>query len=182
GGCRMLLFGLETASERMIQHMCKGTQRETMSRVLRTGAQAGIWNHTFFFFGFPTETMDDAQATVNFIYAHPDSIHSASPGEFVLERYSPAHQNPAKFSVARVIEKSEQDLAIYFEYELEAGLDENMARTLVERLLDVLPGKRFGQYYLHDVNRFLYASHLRESGKPFPAWLGKEGVTQDAIS
>jgi hypothetical protein len=181
GGCRMLLFGLETASDRMIQHMVKGTQRETMSRVLKESARAGIWNHTFFFFGFPTETMDDAQATVNFIYAHQDSIHSASPGEFVLERYSPAHQNPAKFGVKRVVAKPEQDLAIYFEYAPETGLDENLAHTLVERLLDVLPGKRFGQYYLHDANRFLYASHLRAQGKSFPAWLAKEETKQNAI-
>jgi anaerobic magnesium-protoporphyrin IX monomethyl ester cyclase len=174
GGCRMLLFGLETASERMIQHMNKGTQRETMSRVLKEGTRAGIWNHTFFFFGFPTETMQDAQETVNFVYAHQDSIHSASPGEFVLERSSPVHQNPARFGVKRIIAKPEQDLAIYFEYELESGLDENMAHTLVERLLDVLPGKRFGQYYVHDVNRFLYASHLHAQGKSFPPWLVNE--------
>ncbi len=49
GGCVMLLFGLETASERMIQLMVKGTQRETMSRLLQEGTQAGIWNHTFSF-------------------------------------------------------------------------------------------------------------------------------------
>ena len=174
GGCRMLLFGLETASERMIQRMVKGTQRETMSRVLKEGAQAGIWNHTFFFFGFPGETMEDAQETVNFIYAHQDSIHSASPGEFVLERYSPVHLNPAKFGVKRIIEKPNQDLAIYFGYEPESGLDEGMAHTIVERLLDVLPGKRFGQYYVHDVNRFLYASHMYAQGKPFPPWLVNE--------
>ncbi len=176
GGYRMALFGLETASERMIQHMIKGTQRETTSRILREGTQAGIWNHTFFFFGFPTETMEDAQETVNFIYAHQDSIHSASPGEFVLERYSPVHLNPARFGVKRVIEKPEQDLAIYFDYEPESGLDENMAHTIVERLLDVLPIKRFPQYYVHDVNRFLYASYLHDHGRPLPPWLADEEI------
>jgi anaerobic magnesium-protoporphyrin IX monomethyl ester cyclase len=174
GGCRMLLFGLETGSERLIQHMCKGTQRQTMSRILQASTQAGVWNHTFFFFGFPTETIAEAQETVNFIYAHQDSIHSASPGEFVLERYSPVYLNPAKFGVKRLIAKPEQDLAIYFDYELESGLDESMAHTIVERLLDVLPTKRYGQYYLHDVNRFLYASHLHAQGQAFPLWLADE--------
>jgi hypothetical protein len=174
GGCRMLLFGLETASDRLIQHMRKGTQRETMSRILKQGAQAGIWNHTFFFFGFPTETLAEAQETVNFVYAHQDSIHSASPGEFVLERYSPVYLHPAGFGVKRLIAQPEQDLAIYFDYELESGLDADMAHTIVERLLDVLPTKRYGQYYLHDVNRFLYASHLYAQGQPFPLWLADE--------
>ncbi|MEP7200831.1 MAG: radical SAM protein, partial [Chloroflexota bacterium] len=171
GGCRMLFYGLETASERMIEHMVKGTRLETMSRVLKEATQAGIWNHTFFFFGFPTETMDDAQETVNFLYAHQDAVHSAGFGAFILERYAPAHLDPARFGITRVIEKPERDLAIYFDYELESGIDESMARTLVERLLDALPGKRFGQYYTHDVHRFLFASHLHEQGRPLPVWL-----------
>jgi hypothetical protein len=182
GGCRMLFYGLETASERMIQHMVKGTQPETMSRVLKEGTQAGIWNHTFFFFGFPTETMEDAQETVNFLYAHQDSVHSAGFGAFVLERYAPAHLDPTRFGIKRIIEKPERDLAIYFDYELESGLDERMAHTLVDRLLDALPGKRFGQYYTHDVHRFLYAGYLYAQGKPAPAWLANEEVKPAATS
>jgi len=182
GGGRMLLFGLETASERMIEHMVKGTRRETMSRILKEGAQAAIWNHTFFFFGFPTETMEDAQDTVNFIYAHQASIHSAAPGVFVLERYSPAHLHPVRFGIRRVIEEPERDLAIYFDYEPESGIDANMAHTLIERLLDVLPTKRYGQYYVHDVYRFLYASYLHTRSQPFPLWLADEEIKQDAVS
>jgi anaerobic magnesium-protoporphyrin IX monomethyl ester cyclase len=182
GGGRMLLYGLETASERMIEHMVKGTQRETMSRILKESAQAGIWNHTFFFFGFPTETMEDAQDTVNFIYTHQGSIHSASPGEFVLERYSPVYLDPARFGVRRIIEKPERDLAVHFDYELESGIDQAMAETIVERLLDVLPTKRFGQYYVHDVYRFLYTSHLHAQGQALPPWLADEEVKQDAVS
>lgn len=176
GGGRMLLFGLETASERMMEHMVKRTQRETMSRILKEGAQAGIWNHTFFFFGFPTETMEDAQETVNFIYAHQDSIHSAAPGEFVLERYSPVYLDPAKFGVRRIKDMPDHDLAIYFDYEPESGIDDTMAHTIVERLLDVLPTKRFGQYYVHDVYRFLYASRLHTENRPLPLWLADEEV------
>ena len=39
-----------------------------MSRILVESADAGIWNHTFFFFGFPGETLEDAQKTVNFLF------------------------------------------------------------------------------------------------------------------
>jgi hypothetical protein len=176
GGCRMLLFGLESASERMIRRMVKGTQRDQMSRVLNASAQAGIWNHVFFFFGFPGETMDDAQETVNFVYAHQHAIHSASLGTFVLERYSPAHLHPEKFGIRRIIQKPGQDLAIYFDYEVESGLDDKLAGTIVERLLGVLPTKRYGQYYVHDVYRFLYVSRLHAQGQPLPLWLADEEV------
>ncbi len=175
-GCRMLFYGLETASERMVKHMVKGTEGNNVSRVLREGTQAGIWNHTFLFFGFPTETIEDAQDTVNFLYAHQDAIHSAGLGTFILERYSPAHLDPARYGVTRIIEKPERDLAIYFDYELASGMDEAMAKTVLDRFVDNLPGKRFGQYYTHDVHRFLFASHLHAQGKPYPTWLGDDAT------
>ena len=171
GGGRMLFFGLETASERMIEHIAKGTQRETMSRILKESAQAGIWNHTFYFFGFPTETREDAQDTIDFLYAHQASIHSASPGEFVLERYSPVYLDPARFGVRQILEKPERDLAVHFDYELESGIDAATAHAIGERLLKELPTKRFFQYYVHDAYRFLYASHLHVRGQAFPLWL-----------
>jgi len=171
GGCRMLLFGLETAAETTIARMHKGTERETMSRILQDSAAAGIWNHTFFFFGFPGETMEAAQETVNFLYAHQDAIHSASPGAFVLERYAPAERLPDEYGIRRIHRDAARDLAIYFDYELAAGLDEAMANRLATRLVDVLPEKAFGQYYVADAYRFLYASDLWDKGEAMPLWL-----------
>jgi anaerobic magnesium-protoporphyrin IX monomethyl ester cyclase len=171
GGGRMLFFGLETACERMMEHIVKGTQRQTMSRILKEGAQAGIWNHLFYFFGFPTETMGEAQETIDFIRAHHDSIHSASPGEFVLERYSPVYSEPGKFGVARIIQNPELDLAVYFKYELESGIDAAKAHAIVMQLRDQFPARRHFQFYVYDVYRFLYASHLHAQSQALPLWL-----------
>jgi hypothetical protein len=118
--------------------------------------------------------MEDAQATINFIYAHQDSIHSASPGEFVLERYSPVYIDPAKFGVRSILEKPELDLAVHFEYKLESGIDEATAYNIVKRLYDEFPTKRFFQFYIYDVYRFLYASHLHAQGQALPLWLADE--------
>ena len=175
GGC-MLLFGLETASEPIMDAMAKGTQLEHMGRILQESATAGIWNHTFFFFGFPGETIENAQDTVNFIYQNKYAIHSASPGAFALERYSPAHRYPETYNIKRVIEDPERDLAIYFDYEVESGMDEAMAELVVSRFVDNLPEKRFGHYYMTDTYRFLYAAHLRETGAPHPPWVVPEEV------
>lgn len=56
------------------------------------------------------------------------------------------------------MEKPEDDLAIYFAYEAAAGMDEAMANLVAERLQDVFPRKRFPQFYVNDVYRFLYTS------------------------
>jgi anaerobic magnesium-protoporphyrin IX monomethyl ester cyclase len=174
GGGRMLFFGLETASERMIEQMVKGTQRETMSRIIKESVQAGIWNHSFYFFGFPTETLEDAKATIHFIEDHRDAVNSASPGEFVLERYSPVYLDPARYGVRRILEKPEQDLAIYFDYELESGIDNATAHKIVQSIYSAFPAKRYFQFYIYDVYRFLYASYLHEKGQALPLWLEKE--------
>jgi len=171
GGCRMLLFGLETASEPIIQRMVKGTERATMGRVLDQGAAAGIWNHTFFFFGFPGETIDNAQETVNFVYEHKLGIHSASVGTFLLERYAPAYLSPEKYGITHIVHDPNRDLAIYFDYRVKEGLDEKTADLVASRLVDVLPAKRYGHFYVNDVYRFLYASHLHQQGRRLPPWL-----------
>ena len=171
GGCRMIMFGLESASQAIIDHMIKGTELPHMSRILKESAAAGIWNHTFFFFGFPGETLDDAQQTVNFIYAHGDSINSAAMGTFLMERLSPAYRYPASFGVSRIIEDPMRDLAIYFPYEVSNGLDEAMAERVHDGVLDSLPAKPYPQFYVSDVYRFLYAGRLSLDGESNPAWL-----------
>jgi anaerobic magnesium-protoporphyrin IX monomethyl ester cyclase len=174
GGCRMILFGLESASEAIMQRMQKGTQLEHMHRILRESAEAGIWNHTFFFFGFPGETLDDAQQTVNFLYEHKLHLNSAGFGTFLLELDAPAHRFPASFGVSRVIERPEQDLAIYFEYEAAEGMDAKMAELVASRFLGALPQKHFPQFYINDPYRFLYACHLGRVGRRPPPWLAAE--------
>ncbi len=176
-GCRMLLYGLESASEPVMKAMIKGTSKQEMARILHTATRLGIWNHTFFFFGFPGETLETAQETVNFVYENQEYIHSASPGAFLMEIYSPAYREPAKFGVREIIDNPERDLAIYFEYRLDtattgqAALDEGAANELSERFVEQLPDKRYGQFYMSDVLRFLYSCQLHRQGLPLPRWI-----------
>lgn len=174
-GCRMILFGLESASEAIMDRMIKGTKVDDMSRILRESGEVGIWNHTFFFFGFPGETLEDAQETVNFLFNHKPYIHSAAMGTFLMERYSPAHRFPEKFGVSRVIEEPEKDLAIYFDYEVDGGMDADFADRVADGFMNTLPDKSYPQFYANDVYRFLYASYLAEQEKQMIPWLIPEG-------
>lgn len=171
GGGRMFLFGLESASEQIMQRMVKGTTLEHMHRILRESTEIGIWNHTFFFFGFPGETLQDAQETVNFLYEHQEHIHSAAFGTFLLEVDAPAHKFPKSFGISKVVEQPEKDLAIYFDYEVAEGMDNELAERVADGFLNALPEKPYPQFYLNDVYRFLYACHLSREGTPPPPWL-----------
>ena len=154
-----------------MQRMLKGTELEHMHRILRESAEAGIWNHTFFFFGFPGETLADAQQTVNFLYEHKQHVNSAGFGPFLLEIDAPVHQSPASFGVSRVIERPEKDLAIYFDYEITDGMDAHMVELVSSRFMEALPKKHYPQFYIYDVYRLLYACHLSRLGRPMPPWL-----------
>jgi hypothetical protein len=72
------------------------------------------------------------------------------------------------------VEDPDKDLAIYFDYQVERGMDDRMAALVEERFLDALPQKPYPQFYVSDVYRFLYASHLSERGAPHPPWLVME--------
>ena len=54
-----------------------------------------------------------------------------------------------------------------------------MAEMVHDKFLESLPPKRYPQFYISDVYRFLYASHLSERHLPHPPWLVPEdGVVQ----
>ena len=177
GGCRMLFFGLESASPRIMQAMQKGIELPVVKRILRDSAAAGFWNHLFFFFGFPGEMIEDAQKTVDFLYAHKHYIHSAAFDIFVLELHAPVYRAAAQYGVKPIIRDPRDDLAMYFDYQVTSGMDEQTARTVASRLLDALPKKEYAHFYVHDVYRILYASRLHQQGIPYPPWL-EEGVMQ----
>lgn len=161
-----------------MRRMDKGTQTGEMSRILRASAAAGIWNHVFFF-GFPGETMAQAQETVDFVYAHQQEIHSASPGAFYLERYAPAERFAARYGIRSVARDPWRDLAIGYDYQVESGLDEATAELLVSRLVDVLGEVRRPQCYAHDAYRLLFASRLHAQGAPLPPWQAGESVRSE---
>jgi hypothetical protein len=176
GGCCMLLFGLEAGSQRIMDRMVKGTRLEIIRRILPDSTAAGIWNHTFFFFGFPGETLEDAQQTVDFLYENAEYINSAALGTFLLERYAPAYTFPWLYGITKIIERPDADLGFYFDYEVASGMDAATAELVMQRFEESLPVKEFPQFYCNDVYRFLYAAHLKAIGAPRPPWLGVPAV------
>lgn len=73
-GMRKLFFGLESASQRMIDHMDKGTDVSIAPRILRDCRDAGIRFHLFGIVGLPEETEALARATYRFFLDHRDIL------------------------------------------------------------------------------------------------------------
>lgn len=128
GGCRMLMVGLESASDRVLAAMDKGISRSSAERILKDAAGSGIRTFVMFFTGFPTETHEEAEETVRFIERLRDSITHVAFTSFVLEQHSPAFRRPVQYGIADVFPCPDEDLKTWCDYEVREGLTETEAK------------------------------------------------------
>lgn len=103
-GLRMVLWGFESASERVYRLMNKGevTGKAERLTILESAHQEGIWNFCFLMFDFPTETLEEAKETVDFVRDHRDILSHSSGGSFMLVGDSPMLKDLAKYSITQV--------------------------------------------------------------------------------
>ncbi len=131
GGCRMLMFGLESSVPRVLDHMEKGIEPDIAARILGDCADAGIRSFVMFFVGFPTETRDEAEQTVAFLDGLHDKIAHAAFTQFVLDRHAPVFGNPARYGVDEVLPFPDEDLKTWWQYRVNEGMTATEAGTLV---------------------------------------------------
>jgi len=129
-GFTFLMFGLESANDRILALIDKGTCKEVEQDVLKRSHEAGIWNHSFLFFGFPTETKDEAQETIDFLMNNLDSVHSFGPGVFLLNRDSSCYQYPEKFAISKIVQDPEANIAMNLDFVCDEGMTRQEAMEM----------------------------------------------------
>lgn len=100
-GCKRLLFGIESGSERVLRLMRKAYRPEVARKVVRDVAEAGIAVTCNFMFGFPGETEEDFQETLAFVKDVAPYIDRAYPSRTycALEEYSYFYEHPEEFGI-----------------------------------------------------------------------------------
>lgn len=88
-GCRIIEFGLESGSDKMLSSMNKGATTLMARQVLDNCRAAGIFTVVFVVVGLPDETKSDAEATINFLCEMAESIDSVGLNKFILKQHSP---------------------------------------------------------------------------------------------
>lgn len=134
-GFRTLYVGLESASERVLQLMKKNSTQEIMLENLRDAASAGIWMHCFAFFGFPGEQEFDAEVTYNFLIDNRQVIGSVGCGTFSLEHDAPIQKSHRYKSFGiKILNASHDSVNVYYEYDVEDGIDAVRAKEWSRKL------------------------------------------------
>ena len=148
-GCRSLYFGLESANERIIKLVKKDTDIKAAINNLSEARRVGIWSHVMGFYGFPSETPDEAEDTRRFLVDHQDLIHSVEMYFFVLYNNAPIFNAAGEYKI-QVKENPEHDLALDYYYTPESG------QTTEEAM------KRYESFYQNDFGPWALRINARE--------------------
>lgn len=122
GGCRHLIFGLESASQRVLDKMNKNNSFENDVAVLNACSKSEIYVNLQTFIGFPTETQQEAWETINFLIENEHSISCFGFGCFELEKDTPVYHNPEHFGISKISNPKNPILKESYDYVSTIGM------------------------------------------------------------
>lgn len=136
-GCEELFLGLESGSQRILDFMEKGTNLENVRMILNNLHKVGIAVHLFVLVGFPTETIEEAQETLNFIL---DNRMWLDRPNFTFEinrvyyyHISKLFRYPEKYNIEKIkIKNTDDDLETRTKYSFLTSSD--ISYDMVEKL------------------------------------------------
>lgn len=101
-GCRAVSVGFESASQRVLDLIAKGTRVADVPRIIEAMTGAGIGVQMMGFTGFPSETFDEAMESVRFLTAHRSRWTFGDLGEFVLTPGAIVASDPGRFGLSNL--------------------------------------------------------------------------------
>lgn len=102
-GLKMVMWGVESGSDKIMELINKGIDINKRFDILKDASDSGIWNFAFIFFGFPAETKEDAQKTIEMLMAHTDVIHSYGRSVFSMGKHAKLASEPEKYGITEII-------------------------------------------------------------------------------
>ena len=128
-GLRMVLWGFESGSRRIMDLINKGINIDNRLDILRRAHEADIYNFAFIFFGFPAETKEDALKTIDIITSNTDIINSYGKSIFTMGKHTKLRETPEKYGVVGET-KQIAEFSPTFEYNA-AGMTKQELREMV---------------------------------------------------
>lgn len=139
-GLRMVLWGVESGSKRIMELINKGVDIDNRLNILRGSREAGVCNFAFIFFGFPAETKEEAMQTIDMICQNTDIINAYGKCAFTMGKHTKLREAPEFYGVVGVTNQ-EAEFSPTYSYEA-AG----MTKQELKEMLD-LCSKRCNETY-----------------------------------
>jgi anaerobic magnesium-protoporphyrin IX monomethyl ester cyclase len=131
-GLTMILWGIESGNKRIMDLIQKGVDFHTRLDILRAARQAGLWNFAFIFFGFPSETEEEALQTIRLIRDNRDIINAYGRSVFTLGKHSRIRGSARRLGLVDVIE-DDQEFATTLSYRVTSGMSREKALEMADR-------------------------------------------------
>jgi anaerobic magnesium-protoporphyrin IX monomethyl ester cyclase len=159
-GCKFLKFGLESANKRILSLMDKGININNVKDVLSNSNSAGLINIISVFFGFPTETLDEAKETIKFVLDNINNINFIGSNNFMLFRNTKVYLNPEKYEIKEIFHTS-RDLAVCYKHKTDSGMIEKEVINVYYSFLNVI--KELTPWFMNIFHICLYSTHYQSN-------------------
>lgn len=134
GGCAMLQIGVETASQRLLDLMGKGSRAHHAGPILDNLARAGIRTYVYLLFGIPTETEAETRSTLEWTLEHAPSITFLNLALMSLPRGSALESAPHRYGLRDFAsDDATRDLSLYGGMDSVDPLNRRGARATLAR-------------------------------------------------
>ncbi len=102
-GAFRLVYGMESASPKMLKYIEKGLTQTHAEKMLQASNKEGIWNELELIAGMPRERQEDVQITIDFIKRNKPYINYFYLAKYMLMN-SKISLNPTKFGIENIRE------------------------------------------------------------------------------
>jgi radical SAM superfamily enzyme YgiQ (UPF0313 family) len=130
-GCIRLIYGLETASPKLLKYIEKNISLKRLEDILRFTDEAGILTGLEIICGFPGETQEDLQMTVDFINKNKAHLNFIYCNILFMDKGSKLYLSPGKYGIKNVAQVNYRENELR---DLKFGYDEVDGLCWKERL------------------------------------------------
>ncbi|MBU4149953.1 MAG: tetratricopeptide repeat protein, partial [Candidatus Omnitrophica bacterium] len=169
-GCIRMVFGMETASKRMLEYINKDINLGQLEEMLYLANKAGIWTGIEIIGGLPYETEKDVRETISFIKRNKKHIDSLYYNAFNIKDTSLLSKYPERYGITNIFEISnyEDGFSTFVKY----GFDETRGLKWPEKRKQIVIAlnkiiKNFGgsPFPEHEYEQFLFFLYSKYSDK-----------------
>jgi anaerobic magnesium-protoporphyrin IX monomethyl ester cyclase len=136
GGCREIIFGLESASQRVLDMMNKKNVVADDLAILKSCSECGLAVNMQTFIGFPTETIDEALKTVELLIENERAIFSYGFGTFQLFKDTPVYNGPERYEIRIGQIANEDEFGLSYPFVRSSGMTGEQVEEFYKESLD----------------------------------------------
>ncbi|MFH1308322.1 MAG: radical SAM protein [archaeon] len=172
-GCRFIQFGIESASQKVLDANKKGYAFETAREVLKNTYKAGIMNHAFILTGLPGDSLIESSKLIEFLEESSQHLTTIKPISYKVSKWSPIALHPEDFRLS-LDKASTPDLELKINVNENSGMMSRHKSIAFTRLLELWIAKN------HKVNpvtsEYMYSQRLFLTRDELESFAKNEGI------